>query len=110
MQLAQRLNTIAEPQTIKMAKLGRELKAQGINIVDLSLGEPDFRTPDHINNAAIKAINDGYSKYTPVVGYPDLLQAICTKLKGITTSTTNPTKSSFPQAPNSLWQMPFWHW
>lgn len=81
MQLAQRLNTIAEPQTIKMAKLGRELKAQGINIVDLSLGEPDFRTPDHINNAAIKAINDGYSKYTPVVGYPDLLQAICTKLK-----------------------------
>jgi aspartate aminotransferase len=81
MQLAQRLNTIAEPQTIKMAKLGRELKAQGINIVDLSLGEPDFRTPDHINNAAIKAINDGFSKYTPVVGYPDLLQAICTKLK-----------------------------
>lgn len=64
-----------------MAKLSRELKAQGINIVDLSLGEPDFRTPDHINEAAIKAINEGYSKYAPVAGYPELLQAICIKLK-----------------------------
>ena len=81
MQLAQRLTSINEPQTIKMAKLSRELKARGINIVDLSLGEPDFRVPDHINEAAIKAINDGYSKYTPVVGYPELLEAISTKLK-----------------------------
>lgn len=81
MQLAERLNTISEPQTIKMAKLSRELKAQGINIVDLSLGEPDFRTPDHINEAAIKAINEGYSKYTPVAGTPELLEAISIKLK-----------------------------
>lgn len=81
MQLAERLNTISEPQTIKMAKLSREMKAQGINIVDLSLGEPDFRTPDHINEAAIKAINEGYSKYTPVAGYPELLEAISIKLK-----------------------------
>lgn len=64
-----------------MAKLGRELTATGINIVDLSLGEPDFRTPEHINEAAIKAINEGYSKYTPVAGLPDLLDAICLKLK-----------------------------
>ena len=81
MQLAQRLNTISEPQTIKMAKLSRELKAKGINIVDLSLGEPDFRIPDHINEAAINAINEGYSKYPPVAGYPELLEAISTKLK-----------------------------
>ena len=81
MQLAERLNTISEPQTIKMAKLSREMKAQGISIVDLSLGEPDFRTPDHINEAAIKAINEGYSKYTPVAGYPELLEAISIKLK-----------------------------
>ncbi len=81
MQLAQRLNTVTEPQTIKMAKLSRELKAKGINIIDLSLGEPDFKTPEHIINAAIKAMNDGYTKYAPVVGYPELLEAICTKLK-----------------------------
>ncbi len=81
MQLAKRLSTISEPQTIKMAKLSRELKAQGINIVDLSLGEPDFRTPDHINEAAIKAVNEGWSKYAPVAGYPELLEAICIKLK-----------------------------
>jgi aspartate aminotransferase len=81
MQLADRLNSFSEPQTIKMAKLGRELKARGINIVDLSLGEPDFMTPEHIRKAAIEAINEGYSKYTPVVGMPDLLEAISLKLK-----------------------------
>lgn len=81
MQLAQRLNSVTEPQTIKMAKMSRELKAKGINIIDLSLGEPDFKTPEHICNAAIKAINEGYTKYPPVVGIPELLEAICTKLK-----------------------------
>jgi aspartate aminotransferase len=81
MQLAQRLNLFSEPQTIKMAKMSREMKARGINIIDLSLGEPDFRTPEHIRNAAIAAINEGYNKYTPVAGTPELLDAICTKLK-----------------------------
>lgn len=81
MQLAERLNSVIEPQTIKMAKLSRELKAKGINIIDLSLGEPDFRTPEHICTAAINALNDGYTKYTPVVGIPDLLEAISLKLK-----------------------------
>jgi aspartate aminotransferase len=75
------LNLISEPQTIKMAKLGRELKAKGINIVDLSLGEPDFKTPEHICEAAVKAMNDGYTKYTPVAGFGDLLEAISLKLK-----------------------------
>ena len=81
MQLAQRLNTISEPQTIKMAKMSRELKASGVNVIDLSLGEPDFRTPEHICQAANKAIADGFTKYTPVAGIPDLLEAISIKLK-----------------------------
>ena len=81
MQLAQRLDSVTEPQTIKMAKMSRELKAKGINIVDLSLGEPDFKTPEHICAAAVKAMSEGYTKYPPVAGYPDLLEAISIKLK-----------------------------
>jgi len=81
MQLSNLLNRVTEPQTIMMAKLSRELKAKGVSVVDLSLGEPDFRTPQHINDAAIQAMNDGYTKYPPVAGYPELKQAVCTKLK-----------------------------
>ncbi len=80
MKLAKRLQRIEEPQTIKMAKLSRELRAQGKDIIDLSLGEPDFATPSHIVEAAIQAMNDGYTKYPPVAGYPELRSAICTKL------------------------------
>lgn len=80
MQLAQRLDRISEPQTIKMAKLSRELKAKGMDIIDLSLGEPDFQTPEHICAAAEQAIRKGYTKYTPVAGIPELRQAICAKL------------------------------
>ncbi|HEY1031115.1 MAG TPA: pyridoxal phosphate-dependent aminotransferase [Flavipsychrobacter sp.] len=81
MQLAKRLDRISEPQTIKMAKLGRELRAQGCDLIDLSLGEPDFSTPAFICQAAIEAMNEGYTKYTPVVGYPELRKAISEKLK-----------------------------
>jgi Aspartate/tyrosine/aromatic aminotransferase len=81
MQLAQRLDRVSEPQTIKMAKLSRELKAQGINIVDLSLGEPDFCTPEHICNAATEAMANCFTKYTPVVGLVELREAISKKLK-----------------------------
>ncbi len=81
MQLAQRLNSVTEPQTIKMAKLSRELKAKGVNIIDLSLGEPDFRTPEFICEAGINAINNGFTKYPPVAGFADLLEAISLKLK-----------------------------
>jgi len=75
------LNRFSEPETLKMAKLGRELRAKGIDVIDLSLGEPDFDTPQHIKEAAIKAINDNWSHYTPVSGYLDLKEAVCTKLK-----------------------------
>lgn len=81
MALADRLNRISEPQTIKMAKLSRELKAKGINIIDLSLGEPDFATPPYICDAATAAMAEGYTKYPPVAGYPELRQAIVNKLK-----------------------------
>lgn len=64
-----------------MAKLGRELRAKGIDIIDLSLGEPDFDTPQHIKDSAKKAIDDNWSHYTPVPGFPDLREAICEKLK-----------------------------
>jgi aspartate aminotransferase len=81
MQLSTLLTKFNEPETLKMAKLGRELRAQGIDIIDLSLGEPDFDTPQHIKDAAIKAINDNWSHYTPVAGFADLREAVCTKLK-----------------------------
>ena len=81
MQLSPRLKRFNEPETLKMAKLGRELRAKGIDIIDLSLGEPDFNTPSHIKQAAKKAIDDNWSHYPPVAGYPDLREAICAKLK-----------------------------
>ena len=81
MQLSSLLDRFAEPETLKMAKLGRELRAKGVDVIDLSLGEPDFDTPQHIKDAAIKAINDNFSHYTPVAGYADLREAVCTKLK-----------------------------
>ncbi len=81
MQLSSLLSRFNEPETLKMAKLGRELRAKGIDITDLSLGEPDFDTPDHIKLAAKAAIDANYSHYTPVSGYLDLRQAVCLKLK-----------------------------
>jgi len=75
------LNRFNEPETLKMAKLGRELRAKGVDVIDLSLGEPDFDTPDHIKQAAIQAIHDNWSHYTPVPGFLDLREAVCTKLK-----------------------------
>lgn len=81
MELSSLLQRFSEPETLKMAKLGRELRAKGIDVIDLSLGEPDFDTPEHIKEAAVKAIHDNFSHYTPVAGYPDLREAICTKFK-----------------------------
>src|SRR6185295_3213416 len=81
MQLSSILTRFSEPETLKMAKLGRELRAKGIDVIDLSLGEPDFDTPQHIKDAAKKAIDDNWSHYTPVPGFLDLREAICTKFK-----------------------------
>lgn len=79
--LSDRINLISESQTIAMARKSRELKAQGIDIISLSLGEPDFATPEVIKQAAIKAINDNFSYYTHVSGYLELRQAIAHKFK-----------------------------
>lgn len=81
MKLSSRLQKFNEPETLKMAKLGRELRAKGVDVIDLSLGEPDFDTPDHVKQFAKKAIDDNYSHYTPVAGYADLREAVCIKLK-----------------------------
>src|SRR5690606_2742758 len=81
MHLSSLLNRFKEPETLKMAKLGRELRAKGIDVIDLSLGEPDFDTPQHIKEAAINAINENWSHYTPVAGFADLREAVCGKLK-----------------------------
>ncbi len=79
--LSDRINNLAVSQTLAMAALARELKAQGKDIISLSLGEPDFNTPDFIKEAAKQAIDDNYSAYPPVDGYVDLKEAICTKFK-----------------------------
>lgn len=81
MSLSSILTRFNEPETLKMAKLGRELRSKGIDVVDLSLGEPDFDTPDHIKEAAIQAIRDNYSHYTPVAGFVELRDAVCLKLQ-----------------------------
>ncbi len=81
MELSSRLSWFSEPETLKMAKLGRELRSKGVDVIDLSLGEPDFDTPTHIKEAAKKAIDENFSHYTPVAGYLDLREAVCTKLK-----------------------------
>src|SRR6185436_2643570 len=79
--LSDRINYLAESQTIGMAKLSRELTAKGIDVINLSLGEPDFITPEHIRDAAKKAIDAGYTHYTPISGFPELRKAISEKFK-----------------------------
>ena len=80
-QLSDRLNRLSPSATLAMSQKSAELKAQGIDIINLSVGEPDFNTPDHIKEAAKKAVDDNYSRYSPVPGYPALRQAIADKLK-----------------------------
>ncbi len=78
--LSNRINNLSESQTIKMAKLGRELSAKGIDVINLSFGEPDFFTPQFVKEAAKTAVDENYSYYTPVSGYPDLRKAVAEKL------------------------------
>jgi aspartate aminotransferase len=79
--LSARLSALSPSETFAMAQKSNELKAQGIDVINMSVGEPDFFTPDHIKQAAQQAINDNYSFYSPVPGYPDLKNAICEKLQ-----------------------------
>jgi aspartate aminotransferase len=79
--VAERINRLSESATLAVAQKSRELKAQGIDVIGLGVGEPDFHTPDFIKEAAKKAIDDNYSYYSPVPGYPELQTAIVNKLK-----------------------------
>jgi aspartate aminotransferase len=80
-QLSDRLNRLAPSATLAMSQKSSEMKAQGIDVINLSVGEPDFNTPDHIKESAKKAVDDNWSKYSPVPGYPELRKAIVAKLK-----------------------------
>ncbi len=79
--LSDRVSKLAESETLKMARMARELRALGHDVISLSLGEPDFDTPDHIKEAAFQALKDGYTKYTPVAGLPELTKAVSEKFK-----------------------------
>ncbi|MBQ2269750.1 MAG: pyridoxal phosphate-dependent aminotransferase [Bacteroidaceae bacterium] len=80
-QLSDRLNRLSPSATLAMSQKSGELKAQGIDVINMSVGEPDFNTPDHIKEAAIKAVEENWSRYSPVPGYPGLRDAIVQKLK-----------------------------
>ena len=80
-QLSDRLNSLSPSATLAMSQKSAELKAQGVDVINLSVGEPDFNTPDHIKEAAKKAVDDNFSRYSPVPGYPALRNAIVEKLK-----------------------------
>ena len=79
--LSARLTALSPSETFAMAQKSNELKASGIDVINMSVGEPDFTTPEHIKQAAKKAIDDNYSFYSPVAGFPDLKKAVCEKLK-----------------------------
>ena len=81
MKLSNRLNRLAPSATLAMSQKSSEMKAQGIDVINMSVGEPDFNTPDHIKLAAKRAIDENYSKYSPVPGYPELRKAIVAKLE-----------------------------
>lgn len=74
-QLSDRLNRLSPSATLAMSQKSNELKAQGVDVINLSVGEPDFNTPDHIKEAAKKAVDDNFSRYSPVPGYPEIGRA-----------------------------------
>ena len=80
-QLSVRLNRLAPSATLVMSQKSSEMKAQGIDVINMSVGEPDFNTPQHIKEAAKKAVDENWSRYSPVPGYADLRQSISAKLK-----------------------------
>ena len=88
--LADRLNRLSPSATLAMSQKSQELKAQGVDVINMSVGEPDFNTPDNIKEAAKKAVDDNWSRYSPVPGYPTLRKAIVEKLKNEVMVTIEP--------------------
>ena len=99
--LSNRLNRLAPSATLVMSQKSSELKAQGIDIINMSVGEPDFNTPDHIKAAAVKAVEENWSRYSPVAGYPALREAIVAKLKNETNWNILLHRFQFQTEPNS---------
>ena len=90
--LSERLNSLPVSATLAMAAKARELKGQGVDVIGLSLGEPDFNTPEFIKDAAIQAVHDNYNSYSPVDGYADLKEAVCRKFKRDNNLTYSPSQ------------------
>lgn len=109
-QLSDRLNRLAPSATLAMSQKSNEMKAQGIDVINMSVGEPDFNTPEHIKVAAKKAIDDNYSRYSPVPGYMDLREAIVAKLKMRTASNTRLTRCWCQMEQSKVFAMRLWHW
>ena len=90
--LSERINSLPVSATLAMAAKARELKGQGVDVIGLSLGEPDFNTPEFIKDAAIQAVHDNYNSYSPVDGYADLKEAVCRKFKRDNNLTYSPSQ------------------
>ena len=103
-QLSDRLNSLSPSATLAMSQKSNELKAQGVDVINLSVGEPDFNTPDHIKEAAKKAVDDNFSRYSPVPGYPALRNAIVEKLN------IQPLRYLVLMVQNNLCVMRFLYW
>ena len=80
-QISERIQSLSQSQTLAMSQKSNELKAQGVDVINLSVGEPDFHTPDHIKEAAKRAVDENFTFYTPVPGYMSLRKAVAEKLK-----------------------------
>ena len=111
-QVSDRLASLSPSATLAMSQKSGELKAQGVDVINLSVGEPDFNTPDHIKEAAKKAIDENYSRYSPVAGYPALREAIVNKLKNENNLilSIRSTRSLARMAPSSRFATRFSYW
>ena len=108
--LSDRLQRLAPSATLAMSQKSSEMKAQGIDVINMSVGEPDFNTPDHIKEAAKKAIDNNFSRYSPVPGYPDLRKAMVEKLRMRMPLITPQTRFWSATEPNSRYAMLSWLW
>lgn len=105
-ELSNRLNRLAPSATLAMSQKSGEMKAQGVDVINLSVGEPDFNTPDHIKEAAKKAIDENFSRYSPVPGYMDLRKAIVAKLKN---ENNLDYTAAYLTEPSRAYATPLWH-
>lgn len=108
-QLSNRLNRLAPSATLAMSQKSSEMKAQGIDVINMSVGEPDFNTPEHIKEAAKKAVDNNFSKYSPVPGYMDLREAIAAKLKTRTALIILQTRFLCLMEQSKVYATQLWH-